>query len=205
MPKISKAHAEARRKQILEAACRCFSRKGVHRTTVRDICEEAGLSAGAVYGYFKSKPQIIEAMAELGRRNTRGFLESVQIADEPLQSLAQMLAAAMKYLNSKEARESTRLDVRFWGEGLHEPRIRDLFQQAFTNLTEPFADMVRAAQQKGQIAAHVDPEAAARVFAALGLGFTVQKALDPDADLSSWSQVIASLLNGSFSVERNEA
>jgi len=54
-----------RREQILLAACKCFSKKGFtdHH---RDICREAGLSAGAVYAYFKSKDDILEGIAENG-------------------------------------------------------------------------------------------------------------------------------------------
>ena len=55
MPKVSDAHVEARRQQILEAASACFARQGFHQTSVQDICKEAGLSAGAVYRYFPGK------------------------------------------------------------------------------------------------------------------------------------------------------
>ena len=61
MPKVSEAHIEARRQQILEAANACFSRQGFHQSSVQDICREAGLSPGAVYRYFPSKEHIIAA------------------------------------------------------------------------------------------------------------------------------------------------
>ncbi|MCP9983807.1 TetR/AcrR family transcriptional regulator [Actinomadura madurae] len=61
MPRVSEEHLERRRRQILEAARACFVRKGIHETSMQDIFAEAGLSAGAVYRYFKSKNEIIEA------------------------------------------------------------------------------------------------------------------------------------------------
>ena len=61
MPKVTDAHIAARRQQIIEAARACFSRQGFHQTSVQDICKEAGLSPGAVYGYFPSKEHIIAA------------------------------------------------------------------------------------------------------------------------------------------------
>ena len=63
MPKVSEAHLEARRGQILKAACRCFARGGIGETSIQDICHEAKLSVGAIYRYFRSKGQIIEAIA----------------------------------------------------------------------------------------------------------------------------------------------
>ena len=38
MPKVTEAHLEARREQILDAAAECFARKGFHRSTMHDIC-----------------------------------------------------------------------------------------------------------------------------------------------------------------------
>ena len=65
MPKVTEAHRESRREQILIAAWKCFSRKGFHSTSMADVIKEAGLSAGAVYLYFRSKDEIIVAVATL--------------------------------------------------------------------------------------------------------------------------------------------
>jgi AcrR family transcriptional regulator len=204
MPKVTEAHVEARRSQILQAACRCFSRNGFDRTTIRQICEESGLSTGAVYGYFKSKGEIVEAMGELARQNTRELLFSGVTSDESPRALAQVIEAAFGFFNSEQARESTRLDVRLWGEALHTPATRELFVQALANLVEPFADIVRRGQTRGEINPELDPEMAARVIVALCLGFTVQKAMDPETDLGGCEQVISSLLTGSFTDSRQE-
>ena len=63
MPKVSDAHRAARREQILDAAIRCVGREGFHRTTMAHVIAESGLSSGAVYGYFKGKPDLIKAIA----------------------------------------------------------------------------------------------------------------------------------------------
>ncbi len=60
MPRISAEQVEDRRNQIRAAAARCFARKGIQATTMREIFAEAGLSAGAVYNYFKTKDELIE-------------------------------------------------------------------------------------------------------------------------------------------------
>ncbi|MCH8191827.1 MAG: helix-turn-helix transcriptional regulator [Chloroflexi bacterium] len=49
MPKITQAHLEARRQQILDAAFACFARQGFRQTTMQDIFREADLSAGAMH------------------------------------------------------------------------------------------------------------------------------------------------------------
>ncbi len=58
---VSKSElTEIRREQILEAATSVFARFGVYKARMDDIVEEAGLSKGAVYWYFKSKDEILK-------------------------------------------------------------------------------------------------------------------------------------------------
>lgn len=61
VPKLSQQDMDARRRDILNAAARCFARKGIQATTMREIFAEAGMSAGAVYNYFKTKDELIAA------------------------------------------------------------------------------------------------------------------------------------------------
>lgn len=63
MPRLTPERREARRAEILAAARRCFSRDGFHQTSMPDIADEAGLSAGAAYRYFSSKEDIIIEIA----------------------------------------------------------------------------------------------------------------------------------------------
>ena len=67
MPKLKPDTQRARRQHILDAAERCFGRDGFHRTTMHDICREAGVSPGALYVYFDSKEALIAGIAERDR------------------------------------------------------------------------------------------------------------------------------------------
>lgn len=65
MPKIHDLkNTEKRREQILNAAKYCFARHGFHQTSMRQIIDAAGLSAGGVYHYFPAKETIVQAIAE---------------------------------------------------------------------------------------------------------------------------------------------
>jgi len=55
VPKVSEAHLQARREQILEGARRAFARHGYEGTTVALLEEEIGLSRGAIFNYFPDK------------------------------------------------------------------------------------------------------------------------------------------------------
>jgi len=196
MPKVTEAHVEARRRQILEAACRCFVNKGFHQSTIRDICKEAKLSAGAVYGYFSGKDEIIEGLAELGRQNTRNFLESIAPDGPARAALEQRLAACVEYVRSDVGRGSSRLDLGMWGEALHTPQIRSLWLQALPNAVEPFAEVVRRGHEQGEVPGDLDPQAVGTLCVALCLGLNVLTALGPDDVLDGCSEAIPGLLHG---------
>ena len=76
MPKISELRRESRRDQILAAALACFSENGFHQTGMADIVRRSGISHGAVYVYFPSKEDIIEALAD-DRHQREAILNSV--------------------------------------------------------------------------------------------------------------------------------
>lgn len=67
--------------QIIEAAVRVFARKGYFNSRVSDIAREAGIAAGTIYLYFKTKEDIL---ITLFREKMAGFVASLRraIAEE---------------------------------------------------------------------------------------------------------------------------
>src|SRR4051795_2895557 len=63
MPKVSDAHREQRRAQILDGARRAFAAHGYERATVVELEREIGLSRGAIFSYFPSKWELFYALA----------------------------------------------------------------------------------------------------------------------------------------------
>jgi AcrR family transcriptional regulator len=51
--------SEARKNQIIDAAINVFNRNGFNDARMDDIVEEAGISKGTVYWYYKSKEELI--------------------------------------------------------------------------------------------------------------------------------------------------
>ena len=81
------------RQQVLAAAGVSAAGLGFHETTLEHIREEAGLSRGAVYHYFKSKDEIIVALQEAWGEGDRLDLESAAEIDDPAASLPGLLNA----------------------------------------------------------------------------------------------------------------
>ncbi|MEE4265673.1 MAG: TetR/AcrR family transcriptional regulator [Desulfobacteraceae bacterium] len=54
---------ERRRQQIIVAAKRVFSERGFSKTTMEDIAQEAELSPGTLYLYFKNKDELYASLS----------------------------------------------------------------------------------------------------------------------------------------------
>lgn len=57
---------QQREKKIIEAAIRLFSVKGLHYTTMQEVAQQAKISKGLTYFYFKSKEDLYMAITKKG-------------------------------------------------------------------------------------------------------------------------------------------
>src|SRR4051812_12828631 len=118
MPKVSEQHAAARRRQIVEAANRCFAREGFHRTTMQDIFREAELSPGAVYTYFFGKEDLIRAIADEGLSLARRMFAEAGGA-----TLDEVFAQIMDVFDALDEDKALgiRTSIQLWAEALRDP------------------------------------------------------------------------------------
>ncbi len=70
--------ADARAKEIQEAALRCFVRTGFRASSMRDIAGEAGVSLGLLYRYFDNKAAIIGIAIDTDSGEFVGNLERLK-------------------------------------------------------------------------------------------------------------------------------
>ena len=68
--------------QIIEAAVRVFAREGYYNSRVSDIAREAGIAAGTIYLYFKTKDDILVTLFRDKMADFVGALRKA-IAGEP--------------------------------------------------------------------------------------------------------------------------
>lgn len=198
MPRVPESHLEDRRRQILHAAVRCYERKGFHRTSVRDICEEADLSVGAVYRYFDGKDEILEAVAEAGRDNTAALVEDVEKADRPRETARRFIETALAPLACEEGRRSARMDVRLRSEALDREKLRGLGREQYTALREELAGRLEASGAATAGDATDDdagPADLARVLLALVAGAQTTVALGFETDVDAYVRGFEALLD----------
>jgi AcrR family transcriptional regulator len=194
MPKVSQEHADAQRKGILEAAIRCFAREGFHRTTMRDVIHESGMSAGALYLYFKSKDDLIEAIAEDRHMQEREWLTSALEQTDLAASVRVLITLFGKALVDRTARQERRLSIQLWAEALRDERIRQSVLAGVDMPISLLSRLLKAAQKRGEFPRYLDAQATSRVLIALFQGMVLQIAWEPNVAISPALRVAESML-----------
>lgn len=169
MPKVSEEHAAARREQILSAAQRCFARKGFHPTSMNDVFAEAGLSAGAVYSYFKSKDEIIVAMAERAVRVIVPFFDEV-LAEEPPPPLENVMRRFVVELRDLAAGAGS-IAPQVWAEATHNPALLPVVNGNLRRMRDFWTEIARREQSAGRLAPDADVAAVGTVLFSMTPGF----------------------------------
>ena len=200
MPKVSDGYREARRRQILDAAVACFARQGFHRTSMQDIFDESGLSAGAVYGYFDSKDAIVAAVADERHAQEAALVSAALAGTDLRQGLHDLVHAYFDWLRDPAEQRRRRLAVQFWAEALRDEELSARISRGEPFRTA-FATAIRSAQEAGTFSPGLEPDAVARVTLAVLQGFILQQAWEPDVDIDAYVAVVDSLIDGGFGLD----
>lgn len=194
MPKVTEAHIAARRQEIIEAAYRCFARKGFHQSTMREIYTEANLSPGAIYHYFNSKEEIIRASFEFDSQRGKELFESALERDDSLQALHELIDFFFRGLASASTLAAPRVNVQGWGEALVNPSLQDAIRTIFDQNLEVLRQIVFKAQSKGEINPALNPVSIARMLLSLYYGLELQLALYGEVEIEQYVTAVKTLL-----------
>jgi AcrR family transcriptional regulator len=200
VPRVSEQHLAARRQQILDAAGACFVRNGFHTTSMQDVITEAGLSVGAVYRYFRSKNEIIEAIADSYSQQIGAVLETVTA--DPERPLIDVMRAAFEVMDANVGPDGAlRIAVQVWAESVRDERVAAIANRLIQRFRDVFIGVAKDAIARGELPAKTDPMAAGAALFALALGYGLQKLLTASPARETYLAGVRALL-GSPSGDR---
>ena len=193
MPKVSEEHRVERREQILLAAARCFAARGFHVTSMDDIIREAGLSAGAVYGYFAGKDQLIRAAARRAMELVADRVEDLAAGARSPEELVAAILELMSGLRDQMGIDPLAIALQTWGEAARDPELREIVGAGYLGVRGRLAAAVRRFQEEGVLDPAADPDETAKVLFGLVPGFVVQRQLIGDVSPRSYAAALRGL------------
>jgi AcrR family transcriptional regulator len=195
MPRVTDEHRAARRQQIVLAAARCVAREGFHKTTMADVIAEAGLSAGAVYGYYRSKTEIIRAIADLAVGEAAHVIGELAVREETV-TPSDVLTCFVERIDAVVAEtgiDLPRVGVQTWAEAVRDPEVHALAKERMGALRSSVEEVLRRCQADGTLAVDADPHRAAQALFGMLPGFVLQRLVLEDVTAESYAQGFADL------------
>jgi AcrR family transcriptional regulator len=194
MPRVSEQHLAARRRQIVDAATRCFNRDGFHGTSIHDVIGEAGLSVGAFYRYFRSKDDLIRAIAQEKIDEIGGVVDAA-LAARPLPPLPTTLERVLAIVDRSMGPDGPlNIAIQVWGEAQRDADLAAMVAELYGRIRDKTTQLVQRAQEAGQLAESGDPQALGTVVFGLIQGYLMQRILIGDVDRKRYVAGIATLM-----------
>ncbi|EGP08108.1 transcriptional regulator, TetR family [Bradyrhizobiaceae bacterium SG-6C] len=144
-----------------------------------DIIRQSGLSAGAVYSYFKNKDDLIVLAVTTSMTGLAEVLAPL-LAAEKLLPPAELLAAITTAISGFTARDGfdlKRIAILGWGEAQRNPQVSTALRDSYAAFREHLTQAARIWKQRGEIDANADPADIAKTLLAAALGFVAQSAI----------------------------
>jgi AcrR family transcriptional regulator len=198
MVRFTQVQKESRRQEILAAALRCFARNGFHNTTIADIVRESGVSQGTFYLYFKTKDDVIAALAD-DRSQGDALINAIAGAEaDPVVGLTILLDLHGRTLADAQRADERRVAVQGWAEALRNDSIRQRLCANTSRVQQEIALLIERGQRTGQFRADADPQGVAHALIALFRGLTLQTAWDGTFDAALTAKSIADMVRGAL-------
>ncbi|WP_417681805.1 TetR family transcriptional regulator [Pseudidiomarina aquimaris] len=161
MVRRTKADALTTKNELLDAAERLFSERGVSNTSMMQVAEAAGVTRGAIYHHFENKLDLIYALMErvsLPVDEMRDELRA-QLPDEPLRQLRERslhIVHQVQYDPHMQALVNILCHKCEYVEDTLPIHLRHLSGR--NECIEEFIKLIELAQQQGSVRPDLEPK-----------------------------------------------
>ncbi|MCM3766061.1 TetR/AcrR family transcriptional regulator [Neobacillus niacini] len=147
MPKVGME--DIRKGQVIEAAINAIVSKGLSNLSMKDIAAHAGVSTGIIYHYYESKEDLLMQVLKASFRQSH---EKVMETVEPIEPSLEKLLKHLENINlvPKDNPEYMAVFLNYLGEANHNPKIRDMINKLFKNLTNYIGQYLGDVSTDGQ-------------------------------------------------------
>ncbi|QIB66072.1 TetR/AcrR family transcriptional regulator [Kineobactrum salinum] len=176
MPKRSKEYMAARRNHILDAALQCYIDHGFDKMSLAEICATAGISMGAFYKHFRTKHEVILALAD------RSLSEQQLVFFPGLAAFRDYLVEIFLEFDTRRRCDAARADLQLINLSFHDDSLRERARKSLEQGEAHLYEAMKDLRQRGEIRADYDVRNGARILHLLLSGLVLTKVIDP-----SWS------------------
>jgi AcrR family transcriptional regulator len=190
-----------RHKEILEAAARVITDRGLAETRISDIAEQCGVSPGLILYYFESKDRLlVEALTYANDTFYVNMSRELRRTTSAKKQLARLIELSVPgLLPEYERLDEWALWIEIWARALRDPAMAKEREMLDRRWRQSIADIVRHGRETGEFPDGLDADDLGMRIGALVDGLAIQvllndTALSPERMLRIGNEVAASLI-----------
>lgn len=176
---------EDRREQIIEAALRVFAQKGFDKATNKDIAQEASITPGLIYHYFRSKEELLKAALEGNAPQQLMHSDPAQVYELPPEKMLRFVAEQL--LTMAESERFVQLLSIYLPEMIHNPAIAPLGLPMIQEAVQFLADYLAAKIESGELR-QTDPRLTAQIFMGSIMDLVIIRRIARDPIMRTYSR-----------------
>lgn len=174
MPKISPEKIQLRKQEILDKAFEIFSTQGYSQTSMENIVRYSGISKGGLYTHFKSKEEILLAIAEKRFQLRSDWVQQMADIESASEKIILYLRWALDGLQNESTQKEIRFTIEFWSILSKDSSKSDIPQVRYTKFQKDLEGLLLEGVQKGEFREDLDTKNAVYLILTSldGIGFT---------------------------------
>ncbi len=171
--------SEQRKNQILDAAMQVFARLGFHKARMDDVAQEAGVSKGLLYWYYKNKDALIAAILDRLFSQEMRHLHNALATPGPVTDrlLALGRESAQHMLSLKFL---VPIAFEFYALAGRNAHVRSALQRYYAQYRQNLTQLIEEGIASGEFRADTQAEAVAQTIIALFEGLVLLWVVDPE-------------------------
>lgn len=146
-PKI--VNKEAKKMEIIHAAIKVFSEKGMVKAKMADIALEAGIGKGTIYEYFRSKEDVFASGFQIFFQGMQEQIErAINSTMDPVEQLRYLISVSFKSF-LQHGSDLAMIMMDFWAEGIRNKDEKILNAVDLRKIYHEFRIMIKAIIENG--------------------------------------------------------
>jgi TetR/AcrR family transcriptional regulator, repressor for uid operon len=193
-PRVTAQYKTEVKEKIVQAAITTFSKYGYDKTRMDDIAENAKISKGTLYLYFKSKEKLFYAISENSINELKEELSKLFSKKEDLVSDAEKFYDQYRNL----IHDSEKVSFEIIAESSRNPKLRRALYEHRVKVYNIVINYLNHQLEKGFFRKNIDVNAIASGLVALYDGLTISRLLgiSESSNKKAWIETIRAIFTG---------
>jgi TetR/AcrR family transcriptional regulator, repressor for uid operon len=193
-PRVTTQYKTEVKEKIVQAAITTFSKYGYDKTRMDDIAENAKISKGTLYLYFKSKEKLFYAISENSTKELKEQISKLFSKKEDLISDAEKFYDQYRNL----IHDSEKVSFEMIAESSRNLKLRRALYEHRIKVYDIVINYLNHQLEKGFFRKNIDVNAIASGLVALYDGLTISRLLgiSENSNKKAWTETIRAIFTG---------